>query len=457
MAGPVYTSADAARAAAMSARPTAFAQMSNVQGTGNLNAPFIYSADSKFYQFAFATEATSKAQAAQRLNQALNMTPSSKSGFNNQFEYMQNLLRKSGISKSTMTDNNALSNVIIAGAAVNQDPFTFLENYISGIKPKVVKQPDTTTQYTKQIQTALQFKDLGDARQYYSDSYFATHGSYPTAELDKKFQTAWNNEVRDQDQPTTTTTKSEKAPIYDKKATPLIDKETGEQKKDKFGNAIYVDKSGKPAIALDANKQKRYTTVVTGTSTAQGQGFTKEEQEQFLANFLVNNIPDAGWNVKNLGGAAKTLYDGIVAFNKSNYMKAPDLVTLQPLMKNVLSSADANAANEYLTQYKNTVRKQAASKYMSLAEYINAGEDADKYVKPMLEGISSLLERNFTIDDPFAKQIFNFKDDKGVYRMPNALELNQMVTSHPDYGKTAAAVNQAVDMGQSLRSKLGRG
>jgi hypothetical protein len=450
MAGPVYTSADAARAAAMSGRPTAFAQMSNVQGTGNLNSKYIYNPDDPFYQFAFATEPTSKAQAAQRLNQALNRTPSSVSGFNNQFEYLQNLLRKSGISKSTMTDSSALSNIIVAGAAVNQDPFTFLESYINGIKPKVIKQPDTTTQYTKQIQTALQFKDLGDARQYYSDSYFSTWGSYPTAELDTKFQNAWNAEVRDQDQPTTTTTKTEKAPIYDKKSKPVIDKATGKQKIDRFGNPEYS------SVAKDKNGQFRYTTVVTGQSTAKGEGFTKDEQQQFLADFLVNNNPDATWNVDNIGGAAKTLYDGIKAFHKSNYSTAPDLATLAPLMKNVLSSADANAANEYLTQYKNTVRKQTASKYMGLAEYVNAGEDADKYVKPMLEGISALLERNFTIDDPFSVKVFNFKDDKGVYRMPNALELNQMVMDHPDYGKTATAVNQAVDMTQSLRNKLGR-
>jgi hypothetical protein len=449
MAGPVYKTADAARAA-NAVRPTAFSQMAVVKGSGNLNAPYIYNADDPFYQFAFATEATSKAQAAQRLNQALNKTPSSQPGFNNQFEYLQNLLRKSGISKSAMTDNSALSNIIVAGAAVNQDPFTFLEGYISGIRPKGIAQPDTTTQYTKQIQTALQFKDLGDARQYYSDSYFATWGSYPTAELDKKFQDAWNNEVRDQDQPTTTTTKTEKAPIYDKKSKPVIDKETGKQKIDKFGNPEYS------LIAKDKNGQYRYTTVVTGTSTAKGEGFTKEEKDQFLADFLVNNNPDTAWNVDNLGGAAKTLYDGIAAFHKSNYSKVPDLATLQPLIKNVLSSADANAANEYLTQYKNTARKQTASKYMSLAEYINAGEDADKYVKPMLEGISSMLEKNFTIDDPFAVQIFNFKDDKGVYRMPNALELNQMVMNHADYGKTATAVNQAVDMTQSIKSKLGR-
>lgn len=450
MADPVYKSADAARAAAMAARPTAFAQMSSVKGTGNLNAPFIYNADDPFYQFAFATEATAKAQAAQRLNQALNRTPSSVSGFNNQFEYLQSLLRKSGLSKSAMTDSNVLSNVVVAAAAQNLDPFSFLKGYIDKIQPKVVKQPDTTTQYTKQIQTALQFKDLGDARQYYSDAYFATHGSYPTAELDKKFQNAWNNEVKSQDQPTTTTTKVEKAPIYDKKSKPVIDPETKKQKVDKFGNLQYS------AIAKDKNGQYRYTDVITGTSTAKGEGFTTPEQQQFLADFLVNNSPDATWNVANLGGAAKSLYDGIAAFHKSNYTKVPDMTTLLPLMKNVLSSADENAANEFLTQYKNTVRKQTASKYMGLADYLNAGEDADKYVKPILEGISSLLERNFTIDDPFANQIFNYKDDKGVYRLPNALELNNMVMDHADYGKTAVAVNQAVDMSQNLKSKLGR-
>ena len=451
MTGPVYKSADAARAAAMSKPTTAFGQMSNVQGTGNLNSQYIYNADDPFYQFAFATETTAKAQAAQRLNQALNRTPSSVSGFNNQFEYLQNLLRKSGLSKSALTDNTALGNVIIAGASVNQDPFTFLESYISGIKGKVIKQPDTTTQYAKQIQTALQFKDLGDARQYYSDSYFSTWGKNPSVELDKKFQDAWNAEVKNQDYPTTTSTKTEYAPIYDKKSKPVIDPVTKKQKIDKFGNPEYSK------IALDADKRKRYTTIITGNTTSKGEGFTKEEQQQFLADFLVSNNPDATWNVENIGGAAKTLYDGIIAFHKSNYTTPPDLLTLSPLIKDVLSSADANVGSEYLTQYKNTIRKQTAAKYMGLADYINAGEDADKYVKPMLEGISTLLERNFTIDDPFAVRVFNYKDDKGVYRMPNALELNQMVMEHADYGKTAAAVNQAVDMTQSLKNKLGRG
>ena len=445
----VYKNADEARAAATSGRPTAFSQMS-VQGTGFLNQPYLYNDPTDpFYQFAFTTDPTMKAQLAQKLNQMLNATPGD-NGYKNQYDYMQDLLRKSGLSKSGLTDTNALSNVIIAGAAVNQDPLTFLENYISNIKPKTIKQPDTTTQYAKQVQTALQFKDLGDARQYYNDAYFSTWGSYPTAELDKKFQNSWNAQVKEQNQPTTTKTVTEKVPIYDKKSKPVIDKATGKQKLDKFGNPQYS------AIAKDKNGVYRYETKITGTSTAKGEGFTADEQKQFLADFLVANNPDAKWNVDNIGGAAKTLYEGVVAFHKANYTTPPDLTTFSPVLKNVLSSADANAANEYLTQYKNGVRKQTASKYMSLAEFINAGEDADKYVKPMLENLSTLLETNITIDDPFAASIFNFKDDKGNYRMPNAYELNKLVMSHPNYGKTSKAINEAVDLTQNLKSKLGR-
>lgn len=449
MAGPVYTSADAARTAA--SRPTAFAQMSNVQGTGNLNAPNIWSdPENLFYKYAFATDPLAKAQSYQNLNRALNAT-AGPTGYKNQFDYINDLLVKSGLSKNALSTGAALDKVIAASVSTNTDPFTFLEQYTGSLKGKTIAQPDTTTKYTKQIQTAMQFKDLGDARQYYSDSYFLAHGQYPSAELDKKFQDAWNAQIKAQEAPTTTTTKSELAPIYDKKSKPVMDPVTKQQKIDKFGNPVYS------AIAKDKNGAYRYTSVVTGSTTSAGEGFTDEEQKQFLADFIVANNPNTSWNVDDIGGSTKTLYDSIVAFSKANYAKVPDLASLSPLIKNVLSSTDAKVATEYVKQYQNTVRKQTASKYMSLADSINAGEDAQTYVKPILETISSALEKNFTVDDPFAISIFNFKDDKGVYRMPNALELNNMIMNHPDYGKTARAVNEAVDLTQNLRSKLGRG
>lgn len=441
-------------------RPTAFSSMSNIPGTGNLNSSNIWadaaSKQDPFYLFGFATEPLRKAEMYQNLNRALNNSRSAEAaagGFKNNFDYISSLLVKTGLVKNSLGFASAMDKVVAASVGMNVDPFTFLENYqksLSGAGTKV-KQPDTTTRYAKQIQTAMQFKDLGDARQYYNDAYFTAFGKNPSADLDKKFQDAWNKQVRDQDKPTTTKTVTEFAPIYDKKSKAVIDPKTKKQKVDKFGNLVYSK------IALDQSGQKRYTSVVTGTTTSAGEGFTPEEQKQFLADFLVANNPNTAWSVDDLGGAAKSLYDTIVSFHKANYAKVPDLATLSPLINNVLSSTDEKVATEYIAQYQRTLRKQTSSKFMSLSEEINAGEDADKYVKPLLEVFNTALEKNFTQDDPFVIQALNFKDDKGVYRMPNALELNQMIMNHPDYGKTAKAVNEAVDLTQNLRSKLGRG
>jgi hypothetical protein len=445
----VYKTADEARAAAAS-RPTAFSTMSSVQGSGNLNAPNIWAdPENLFYKFAFATDPLAKSQAYQNLNRALNNT-AGPTGFKNQFDYINDLLVKSKLSSSALTTASALDKVVAAAVGTNTDPFTFLETYTSGLKGKTIAQPDTTTRYAKQIQTALQFKDLGDARQYYNDSYFTAWGKNPSAELDKKFQDAWNQQVKVQDTPTTTKTTTQFAPVYDKKSKPVIDPKTKKQKVDTFGNPVYSK------IAVDQSGQKRYTTVTTGVTTNAGEGFTAEEQKQFLADFIATNNPNTSWNVDDLGGSAKTLYDSVVAFNKANYNKIPDLASLAPLMKSVLSSTDAKAATEYITQYQNTIRKQTASKYMGLAEYINAGEDAATYLKPLMDTFGTALEKTFTQDDPLIIQAANFKDDKGVYRMPNAYEINQMIMNHPDYGKTAKAVNEAVDLTQNLKSKLGR-
>lgn len=454
MAG-TYTS-HAAYAAATSGFPASSGQVTAIAGSGNLNAGNIWEdPENLFYKFAFATDPLAKAQSWQNLNRSLN-TQAGPPGYKNLYEYVQALLVKSKLSKSALTDAAALSNVVAAAVGTNTDPFSFLENYATTLKTPSLKQPDTTTQYTKQIQTALQFKDLGDARQYYSDSYFTAWGEHPSAELDKKFQTAWNNQVKEQDTPTTTDAKYEKSPIYNKKAIPLIDPKTKKQKIDKFGNAIYVDKSGKPAISRNKDGILQYKTITTGTTTNLGEGFTAEEQQQFLADFLVANNPDATWNVDNLGGTAKTLFDKLVSFHKANYTTAPDLATLSPLIKNVLSSPDPKVATEFITQYQNGIRNQVAAKYMSIGDFIKAGEDADKYVKPLMDTLSAALERTITENDPIGKKVLNFQDEKGVYRTPNARELDTIIMDDAGFGQTAFAINTAVDIGQNIKSKLGR-
>jgi hypothetical protein len=376
-----------------------------------------------------------------------------------EFDYIQALLRNAGISKSTtpigggmvgLEDSAALEKVILAGIASQQDPLTFLENYNASLKPKEgPKQPDTTTKYTKQIQTALQFKDLGDARQYYSDAYFAAFGQWPSADLDKKFQTSWNTQVKQQNQPTTTAGKTESAPIYDTKSKPVIDAKTKKQKVDKFGSKVFSK------IKTNAEGVRQYKSVTTGTSTKQGEGFTEEEQTQFLADFLVDNFPESEWNVEDIGGTAKTIYDTFKAYHTGNYDAVPDFATLSPIIKNMMSTPDEKVQNEIYSQYISGIQEKTSNKFMALKNVVKPGETANKYIAPLLTELSNELETTIDVKDNLAIQMLNYKDEKGEFRLPNEFEKRQLIMNDKRYDSTSAAINTAVNMAQSLKNALG--
>ena len=449
--------ADEARAqalAAQAARPTAFAQMSSGLGLG----ANVYSTTDPFLSYLQTTDPVQKGEYLQNINRSLT-AQAGPAGFDGtQLEYLQTLMRRAGFSKAKTPiaggmigpgDAAGLDTVVALAYASNVDPLTYLENYNSTLAGKTVKQPDTTTRYSKQIQTALQFKDLGDARQYYSDSYFAAYGFYPSADLDKKFQDSWNAQVKSQDKPTTTTTKTEYAPIYDKKSKPVMDKKTGEQKKDKFGNLVYS------SIAKDKSGKYRYETVITGSSISKAEGFTGEEQKQFLTTFLKENYPTAQFNVEDVGGAAKILYDSIVELHKANYSKPPAFSEVSGLIKDMIGTPDEKVQTELYTQYSNDIQSQALTRFNALSAVVKPGENASKYIAPVLKNLSESLEKEVTIDSDIAKEIFNFKGEDGSYRMPNDFELNNYIKARPEYGRTSMAINESVNVAQALKNALG--
>ena len=82
------------------------------------------------------------------------------------------------------------------------------------------------------------------------------------------------------------------------------------------------------------------------------------------------------------------------------------------------------------------------------------GENANKYVDPVLKAIGGALEATIDVKDPLALQALNFKDDKGNYRLPNDYELSQMVMNDSRFATTSGAINTAVNAGQSLQNAL---
>ena len=431
----------------MADKTTAFAQLSSFN-----NQPNIYSdPQNSLLTFAMATDPTRKAMALQEIYRGLssNNDIAAGKGFSgSNLDYLTALLRAKGVSKTALTDPTSLSNVITAAVAVNQDPFTFLENYNASVKAKGPAQIDTTTKFSKQVQSALQLKDLGDARQYYSDAYFKTYGFFPTAELDKKFQDSWNAKVKSELQPTTTEQKTQYAPIYNTKSKPVIDPKTKKQKIDEFGNKVYS------SIKTNADGVKQYKTITTGQSTAKGEGFTADEQTQFLATFLSENFPSTKWNVDDIGGAAKTVYDTIKAYHIGNYEDAPDFASVSPLIKDVLSHPDEKVQTEMFNQYLTGLQKKASGRFMAIQDLIQPGESANKYIDPYLKTLSTNLETEITVKDALAQKVLNFKGEDGKYRLPNDYELNQLVMSDKRFDSTSGAINTAVNMAQTLRNAL---
>jgi hypothetical protein len=405
--------------------------------------------------FAQTPDAVRKAQIFQQIQRDQSKIPDASGQYKSQFEATMALLRTK-LSKSTtdftkgiitVEDSTALTNVILGSIASQTNPLAFLADYNSTLKSPAVAQPDMTTQFSKQVQSALQYRDLGDARQAYSDIYFKTWGQFPAAELDTKFQSAWNNEVKIQTQPTTTDTTTVKGYRYDVKSKPVIDKATGKQKIDEVGQKVYSKK-------LFNNKVPLVNTKSTGVSTAMGQGFTAEEQTQFLADFLVSNFPDTKFNVEDIGGTAKTIFDTLASYHKGNYQDVPDFATVAPLIKNILSRPDEKVQEEMFNQYVGDLQKKAGSRFMSVQGLLQPGENASKYINPILKSMSDALETTIDIKDPIAIQALNFKDDKGNYRMPNDLELNQLIVNDKRYDGTSAAINTSVNMFQSLQNAL---
>ena len=406
-----------------------------------------------FVRFVTSTDLVAKQAAFQDIQRS--MSGPGQGGYATEFQAFQAMLRSSKLSKSTtplgivgLDEMLAMDKVISASIASQLDPLAYLANYNASLKPAAIAQPDMTTQYTKQVQSALQYKDLGDARQAYSDAYFKTWGQFPSAELDKTFQDSWNAKVKSELQPTTTNTTTEKVYQYDTKSKPVIDKKTGKQQLDKSGQKVYSKKL--------KNDQGQYLTksIVTGQTTAKGEGFTAEEQTQFLADFLVKNFPDTKFNVEDIGGTAKTIYDTIAAYHRGNYEAAPDFATVAPLIKNILSHPDEKVQAEMFNQYSADLQKKSGSRFMAIQGMLQPGENADKYVSPVLKAIGDALETTIDTKDPLALQALNFKDDKGNYRLPNDYELSQMVMNDKRYDGTSAAINTSVNMFQSLQNAL---
>lgn len=357
----------------------------------------------------------------------------------NMWDYVQTLLRSTGFSTGKtatgILDPKDISGLETALAGAIGSNATDVVTYLQAIAASGgrggtgVKQLDTTTKYNKQVSTSLQLMDLGDATFEFGNAYMTAWGIAPSDSIIKKFQDAWNAEKKAQ----TPSTTSEQITTYKK----VIDPKTGKQLKNAAG-------------------QLQWEPVTTSTETSVGKGFTAEEQQAFLAQQLVANFPNENFDEKTIGGAAKAVYDDLVATNRDNYNTNPKFADLLPVIKDIVGAKTAELGQQALLKYKEGVRKDTATKYMSLQEDALNGIDAKKYVGDLLDKLSITLESPVDINDELAIQLLNFQAPDGSYRKANEFEITQAIMKDKRFGMTSAALNEAVNLGQSLKSALGR-
>ena len=326
-------------------------------------------------------------------------------GFKNKLDYLQALLRGSGLSSDT-TPRGVIGNKDTA--ALKDVSLIALQNGIpfEQVLQELYKNKGASTGgFSKQVATSIKLIDPTDAKASLSDAYYKTFGAFPSQAQIENYMNLYNAEAKRQKGKTITTTSSN-------------------------------------------------GSVSTSTSITQGEGFTENEQKQFLSDYLVKNYKME--STADLGGQAKTLYDAIVNTYVANYQAEPDFKTVSGVIKDVLSSSDDAVATQKLQAFLQEGRKVAAKQYLGIANELNAGEDAAKYTNPLATTLTKVFGRTTYADDSLIKKALNFKDDKGVYRMMNDIEFQQAYEADPRYATSSTAINKSVSLADSIASKLGR-
>lgn len=352
------------------------------------------------------------------------------------YEYLQIMLRNSGKSKGTgplnsidMKDITAFQSVLKSSYLEGIPWFTWLPNDIKyGAKPAGtgLKGPSYNPIYSKDISTALKLIDSTDAENILSDTYFKTFSQYPTADLISKFKSSYSAEATRQNPTLTGESTITYVPVLNSK-----------------GKATF-NKDGSPVMKA----------VTKSSQTTSGQGFTEKEQQNFLAKYIVDNSPKGAFDAATIGGAAKTYYDLLTQSHSLNYEDAPNIATLTPIIKSLLSATDQGVIDEITKKYQTDIRTRVATKFMGVSEYVKSGGDARTIIDPLLKSLSENLETNINEKDKLAIKLLNYQGADGKFRLPNQYEINQATKSDYRYRLTSGAKNESVNLFQGLKNAL---
>lgn len=325
-------------------------------------------------------------------------------GFINNLNYLQALLRSTGYSKGTTPlgafsyqDITGLRTAIVEARANGVEYFTWLEDLSSkGIG-------GGTSKYSKDISTAINLIDITDATTTYTKGYYQAYGVHPSKEKITAFMNKFN--ARAKKEAVTTTT---------------------------------AGTSG--------------TGGSTKTTTRSGEGFTAEEQANFLANYLSKDYSITA----ETGGAVKTILDDLRATYKNNSLKEPSFDSLMSTIQKIIGTGDAKVAQQIIDTEKQKIRNVAAKLNPGAADLLNAGSDLNSITDQYIKLAQAATKKKYDINSPLIKQMVNFKDDKGNIRTATDWEVLDIIRKSSDWEKSSDAMATFSNIGDVITARLGR-
>lgn len=354
--------------------------------------------------------------------------------FKNELDYIQFLLRgsglsteKGGVSRGILTTKD-LDGLKKASQIALANGIGFKDVMLSIYESKqAAGEAGAGPKYSKQIATSLKLIDLGDAQNKLSNAYFNMFGVYPSEENIKNFKQYWNAEIRKQE-PTVT-------------------------------SAQVVDK-GKVAVGAGKGKKAGTGTITTSETVTKGLGFTAEEQSQAMANYLSKYF-----NTQNVsGGAVKKVYDGIKEIYKNNFLPEPSFESVASTVRDILTTTDETAYGTKLAALQQGVRDKAAKFYPALAEELKSGRDvsetSDVFYSLLAKkwGVTSEVSlKNDKEANALIQNALNYRDEKGNVRLMDIQEFLSSAQKSSRYTKGEEFLAGVGRLGDKIIAAMGGG
>jgi hypothetical protein len=319
----------------------------------------------------------------------------------NDLQYLQAVVRKMKLSKGTSN----LGDMSLEDYSAIQK--VFQTSYLRGYEWDTVLENDYNSPYrtggsafSKDVSTAIKMIDKSDSENILSKAYYTTFGRYPSSKQIETFKTKYNLEAQRQAQVITTT------------------------------------KGGED--------------ITSSKSISKNQGFTQEEQDQFLAKFLKDNYKITG---EEQSGYVKNVITNIKNAYANNLLPEEDMEETIKFAAGLVGTADDTMANQKLDAKLQSIRNVAAKLNPGIADILAAGQDASSVVDPIVKSINTALGTNFTKNDAQIKKVINFNDGKTT-RVMNTSELNTFIEKLPEFQTSDVGRAKYLSIAEAVRNGL---